>query len=101
MHESPRLRRLRNDLAALGRLREESTVLRFSAAGKPAQQYTIEFRGRGLAYHLHILFAFHKRLESCPDQLMVVEDEDANRHSDNLTTPQPSLSQHLFPAVAP
>jgi ubiquitin-protein ligase len=49
MHESPRLRRLRNDHAALERLRDESSVLRFRAAGKPAQQYMVEFQGRGLA----------------------------------------------------
>lgn len=49
MHESPRLRRLRNDLTALERLRDESTVLRFRTSGKPAQQYAIEFRGRSLA----------------------------------------------------
>src|SRR5437764_2025882 len=49
MHESPRLRRLRNDLAALERLRDESSVLRFRASGKPAAQYSIEFRGRSLA----------------------------------------------------
>jgi len=40
---------LRNDLAALERLRDESTVLRFRTSGKPAQQYAIEFRGKSLA----------------------------------------------------
>jgi ubiquitin-protein ligase len=49
MHETPRLRRLRNDLSALERLRDESSVLRFRATGKPAQHYVIEFRGRSLA----------------------------------------------------
>jgi ubiquitin-protein ligase len=49
MHESPRIRRLRNDLAALERLRAESSVLRFRASGTPAQQYVIEFRGKSLA----------------------------------------------------
>jgi ubiquitin-protein ligase len=49
MHESPRLRRLRNDLAALERLRDESSVLRFRASGKPAQHYVIEFKGKSLA----------------------------------------------------
>ncbi len=49
MHESPRIRRLRNDLAALERLQAESSVLRFRTSGKPAQQYTIEFRGKSLA----------------------------------------------------
>ena len=33
MHESPRLRRLRSDLAALERLRDESSVLRFQRLG--------------------------------------------------------------------
>src|SRR3954469_1989458 len=51
MHESPRLRRLNNDLAALERLRDDSTVLTFRATGKPAQQYVIEFHGRSLARH--------------------------------------------------
>ena len=51
MHESPRLRRLRNDHSAMERLREESSVLRFKASGKPSQHYVIEFRGRSLARH--------------------------------------------------
>jgi len=49
MHESPRIRRLRNDFAALERLRSESSVLRFRSGGKPPQQYVIEFRGKSLA----------------------------------------------------
>jgi ubiquitin-protein ligase len=49
MHESPRIRRLRNDFAALERLGSESSVLRFRAEGKPAQRYVVEFRGRSLA----------------------------------------------------
>jgi ubiquitin-protein ligase len=49
MHESPRIRRLRNDLAALERLQAESSVIRFRTSGKPAQHYTIEFRGKSLA----------------------------------------------------
>lgn len=48
MHESPRIRRLRNDLAALERLRDESSVFRFKAV-KAAQHYTIEFMGKSLA----------------------------------------------------
>ncbi|WP_165252869.1 ubiquitin-conjugating enzyme E2 [Paludisphaera soli] len=48
MHESPRLRRLRNDLAALERLRAESTVFDFRAQGDPPHHYRIHFRGRGL-----------------------------------------------------
>jgi len=49
MHDSPRIRRLKNDFAAMERLRSESSVLRFRSGGKPAQQYVIEFRGKSLA----------------------------------------------------
>ena len=42
-YESPRLRRLRSDLAALDRLREESSVFAFRGNGKPPQQYYITF----------------------------------------------------------
>jgi ubiquitin-protein ligase len=49
MHESPRIRRLRNDLAALERLKGESSVLRFRGRGNPVQQYLIEFHGKSLA----------------------------------------------------
>jgi ubiquitin-protein ligase len=49
MHESPRIRRLRNDLLALDRLRSESSVARFRASGNPPTHYVIEFRGLGLA----------------------------------------------------
>jgi len=49
MHESPRIRRLHSDLAALERLMAESTVLRFRGRGNPVQQYLIEFRGQSLA----------------------------------------------------
>ena len=51
MHESPRLRRLHNDFASLERLRDESSVLKFRATGRPAQQYVIEFFGKSLARH--------------------------------------------------
>jgi ubiquitin-protein ligase len=49
MHESPRIRRLRNDLAALERLVTESSVLRFRGRGNPVQHYQVEFLGRSLA----------------------------------------------------
>jgi ubiquitin-protein ligase len=49
MHESPRIRRLRSDLAAMERLRDESSVMRFRASGKPIQHYIIEFQGKSLA----------------------------------------------------
>jgi ubiquitin-protein ligase len=42
------MRRLRNDLAALERLRSESSVFRFSTQGDPPYQYNIVFQGRGL-----------------------------------------------------
>jgi len=48
MYESPRLRRLRNDLAALERLRSESSVFRFTTHGDPPNHYRILFQGRGL-----------------------------------------------------
>jgi ubiquitin-protein ligase len=48
MYESPRMRRLRNDLAALERLRSESSVFRFSTQGDPPQHFRIHFQGRGL-----------------------------------------------------
>lgn len=49
MYESPRIRRLRSDLAALDALRAESSVFQFKSAGTPPQQYTIGFRGKSLA----------------------------------------------------
>jgi hypothetical protein len=55
MYESPRIRRLRSDLSAMERLRDESSVLRFRASPGdsghklPPQRYIIEYRGRSLA----------------------------------------------------
>jgi len=49
MHESPRIRRLRNDLAALERLHGESSVLRFRGRGNPVQHYLVELHGKSLA----------------------------------------------------
>ncbi len=48
MYQSPRMRRLRNDLAALERLQSESSVFRFTTHGDPPQLYRIVFQGRGL-----------------------------------------------------
>ena len=48
-YESPRIRRLRSDLAALERLRAESSVFTFRPAGTPPQQYLISFAGKSLA----------------------------------------------------
>jgi ubiquitin-protein ligase len=48
-YESPRIRRLKSDLAALEALREESSVFQFRSAGSPPQQYLLGFRGKSLA----------------------------------------------------
>ena len=48
-YESPQMRRLKHDLAAMERLSDESHVLRFRSFGQPATRYLIEFRGRSLA----------------------------------------------------
>jgi ubiquitin-protein ligase len=48
MHQSPRARRLRNDLIALERLRSESSIFRFTAVGDPPQHYQIWFQGKSL-----------------------------------------------------
>jgi ubiquitin-protein ligase len=48
MHESPRIRRLRNDLLALERLQSESSVFRFKAQGNPPQLYRIHLKGKSL-----------------------------------------------------
>jgi ubiquitin-protein ligase len=48
MQETPRSRRLRNDLAALERLAAESSVFQFKASGNPPVQYSISFSGKGL-----------------------------------------------------
>ena len=48
MYQSPRMRRLRNDLAALERLHSESSVFRFTAQGDPPQQYLISLKGKSL-----------------------------------------------------
>jgi ubiquitin-protein ligase len=48
MYESPRIRRLRNDLAALERLQSESNVFRFKAHGSPPQHYIIQMKGKSL-----------------------------------------------------
>jgi ubiquitin-protein ligase len=48
MYQSPRMRRLRNDLAALERLQSDSSVFRFTSVGDPPQHYRLLFLGRGL-----------------------------------------------------
>ncbi len=48
MYQSPRMRRLRNDLLALERLRSDSSIFRFTTQGDPPHLYRIHFQGRGL-----------------------------------------------------
>jgi ubiquitin-protein ligase len=48
MHDSPRIRRLKNDFAALDRLRSESSIFQFKASGNPPHHYQITLRGKGL-----------------------------------------------------
>ncbi len=47
-YESPRIRRLRSDLAALERLKAESSIFDFHATGRPPQQFQVAFAGRSL-----------------------------------------------------
>ena len=48
-YESPQIRRFRTDLAAMQRLADESSILRFQATGQPANRYVVEFLGVSLA----------------------------------------------------
>jgi len=48
-YESPQMRRLKHDFAAMETLQGESSIFRFRSFGQPAQRYTIEFRGTSLA----------------------------------------------------
>src|SRR5262245_33479536 len=47
MPESPRLRRLRNDFAALERLASESKIFRLRSYGTAPEFYMLSFKGRG------------------------------------------------------
>jgi len=49
MHESPHLRRLRSDLAAMDRLRDQSSLFTFRASGNPVADYHVVFHGNSLA----------------------------------------------------
>jgi ubiquitin-protein ligase len=49
MYESPQTRRLRNDLIAMQRLSDESSIFSFRSSGTPTTRYLIEFHGRSLA----------------------------------------------------
>jgi len=46
--ESPRIRRLRSDLAALTQLAAESAIFDFTSYGSPPDFYVLRFRGRGV-----------------------------------------------------
>ncbi len=48
-YESPQMRRLKHDFAAMQALADESTIFHVRSFGSPAQRYLIEFRGRSLA----------------------------------------------------
>jgi ubiquitin-protein ligase len=48
MHDSPRIRRLHNDLAALQRIRSDSSVFDFHSTGNPPHHYQVVFKGKGL-----------------------------------------------------
>ena len=48
-YESPQMRRLKHDLAAMKKLQDESNILRFKSFGQPVTRYLIEFRGQSLA----------------------------------------------------
>src|SRR5713226_6262141 len=48
MYESPRDRRLRSDLRAIIRIRQQSSIVDFEAFENPPNRYLITFRGRGL-----------------------------------------------------
>jgi ubiquitin-protein ligase len=49
MYESPQTRRLRNDLIAMQRLADESSIFSFRSSGTPTTRYLIAFHGRSLA----------------------------------------------------
>ncbi len=48
MRDSPRTRRLRNDLKALEELCLDSSIISFTATGDPPEQYVIRFAGKGV-----------------------------------------------------
>ena len=48
-YESPQIRRLKHDLGAMEKLRDESNILRFRSFGQPVTRYLVEFRGQSLA----------------------------------------------------
>ena len=48
VYESPRIRRLRSDLAALEKLKDESSIFGFRHSGRPPQVFVVSFAGESL-----------------------------------------------------
>ena len=48
VYESPRIRRLRSDLAALEKLKDESSIFGFRHSGRPPQVFVVSFAGQSL-----------------------------------------------------
>ena len=48
VYESPRIRRLRSDLAALEKLKNESSIFGFRHSGRPPQVFVVSFAGQSL-----------------------------------------------------
>ncbi len=48
-YESPQMRRLRHDAAAMESLATESSIVRYKTSGTPPNRYLVELRGKGLA----------------------------------------------------
>ena len=48
VYESPRIRRLRSDLAALEKLKDDSSIFGFRHSGRPPQVFVVSFAGQSL-----------------------------------------------------
>ncbi|MBV8488155.1 MAG: hypothetical protein JO161_07735 [Planctomycetaceae bacterium] len=60
MHDSPRIRRLKSDYAALQQVRRESSIFAFDASGNPPCHYRILFLGKGLCRDRGKIKIIHK-----------------------------------------
>jgi len=60
MHDSPRIRRLKSDHAALQQVRRESSIFAFDASGNPPCHYRIAFLGKGLCRDRKKIKVIHK-----------------------------------------
>src|SRR5271166_3543583 len=60
MHDSPRIRRLKSDYAALQQVRRESSIFAFDASGNPPCHYRIAFLGKGLCRDRGKIKVIHK-----------------------------------------